>query len=55
METRRVADLLHISIKTVQVYCARIKQKLNLANASELLREAVLWQERQSRGDSSSA
>jgi DNA-binding NarL/FixJ family response regulator len=50
METRRVADLLHISIKTVQVYCARIKQKLNLSNASELLREAVLWQERQQSG-----
>ena len=30
-------------IKTVQEYCARIKEKLNLASATELLREAVRW------------
>jgi DNA-binding CsgD family transcriptional regulator len=40
-----VATSLHISIKTVQAYCARIKDKLNLANATELLREAVRWSE----------
>jgi DNA-binding NarL/FixJ family response regulator len=43
MDTRSVANMLHISIKTVQAYCARIKDKLNLANATELLREAVRW------------
>jgi len=41
IETRRIAESLHLSIKTVQAYCARIKDKLGLANASELLREAV--------------
>jgi DNA-binding NarL/FixJ family response regulator len=46
-ETRRIADSLGISIKTVQVYCARIKEKLNLANATELLREAIRWWESQ--------
>jgi DNA-binding NarL/FixJ family response regulator len=46
-ETRRVALSLNISIKTVQAYCARIKQKLGLANASELLREAVRWSDEQ--------
>ena len=45
-ETRRVAQVLGVSIKTVQAYCARIKEKLALANASELLREAVRWNER---------
>ena len=45
-ETRRVAQSLNVSIKTVQAYCARIKEKLELANASELLREAVRWNER---------
>jgi DNA-binding NarL/FixJ family response regulator len=45
-ETRRVAQVLGVSIKTVQAYCARIKEKLELANASELLREAVRWNER---------
>ena len=46
MDTRSVANRLQISIKTVQAYCARIKDKLNLANATELLREAVRWNER---------
>lgn len=45
-ETRRIAQVLGISIKTIQAYCARIKEKLALANASELLREAVRWHER---------
>jgi DNA-binding NarL/FixJ family response regulator len=45
LDTRSVANNLHISIKTVQAYCARIKDKLNLANATELLREAVRWSE----------
>ena len=41
--TRQIAEALHVSIKTVQAYCARIKEKLNLSSASELLREAVRW------------
>jgi DNA-binding NarL/FixJ family response regulator len=45
-ETRKIAHSLGVSIKTVQAYCARIKEKLELANASELLREAVRWHER---------
>ena len=45
MDTRTVATRLQISIKTVQAYCARIKDKLNLANATELLREAIRWNE----------
>jgi DNA-binding NarL/FixJ family response regulator len=43
--TRQIADLLRVSVKTVQAYCARIKEKLNLASATELLREAVRWHE----------
>ncbi len=45
LETRAVATRLQISIKTVQAYCARIKDKLKLANATELLREAIRWNE----------
>ena len=41
MKTREIAESLHISMKTVQVYCARIKEKLNLADATQLLREAM--------------
>lgn len=45
LDTRSVATRLQISIKTVQAYCARIKDKLNLVNATELLREAIRWNE----------
>jgi DNA-binding CsgD family transcriptional regulator len=36
-------------MKTVQAYCARIKQKLGLSSATELLREAVRWHEGQAK------
>jgi DNA-binding NarL/FixJ family response regulator len=49
-ETRRIAESLCISIKTVQVYCARIKEKLAIGNATELLREAVRWWENAGKG-----
>jgi DNA-binding NarL/FixJ family response regulator len=39
--TREIAERLRVSIKTVQAYCARIKEKLNLGSATELLREAM--------------
>ena len=45
MKTRDIAESLHISMKTVQVYCARIKGKLNLADVRQLLREAMRWHE----------
>ncbi|HTV61195.1 MAG TPA: response regulator transcription factor [Verrucomicrobiae bacterium] len=41
--TRQIAEDFHVSVKTVQEYCARIKEKLRLNNATELLREAVRW------------
>jgi DNA-binding NarL/FixJ family response regulator len=43
--TRRISDELHISIKTVQVYCMRIREKLGIADGVELMREAVRWVE----------
>ncbi len=43
--TRQIAEHLHVGFKTVQAYCARIKEKLKLANATELLREALRWYE----------
>jgi DNA-binding NarL/FixJ family response regulator len=45
--TRQIAEHLHIGFKTVQAYCARIKEKLNLTNVTELLREAIRWHEGQ--------
>ena len=44
-ETRQVAELMKISMKTVQAHCAHIKEKFKLTNAAELLREAVRWHE----------
>jgi len=48
--TRRIASDLGISIKTVQAFCARIKEKLGIATAPELVREAVRWVENENRG-----
>ena len=45
--TRQIADHLHVGFKTVQAYCARIKEKLQLANATELLRAAMQWNDNQ--------
>jgi DNA-binding NarL/FixJ family response regulator len=44
-ETRQVAEIMNVSMKTVQAHCAHIKDKFKLTNAAELLREAVRWQE----------
>lgn len=41
--TRQIADEINVSIKTVESYRARIKEKLNVDNATELLQQAVLW------------
>jgi len=45
--TREIAETLHLSTKTVQAYYVRIKEKLGLANANELMREAIRWVESQ--------
>jgi DNA-binding NarL/FixJ family response regulator len=45
--TRRIAEEMHVSVKTIQAFCARIKEKLKLFSATELLREAVRWHESQ--------
>ena len=46
--TPQIAETLGISLKTVQAYCARIKEKLGVASATELLREAVRFEEKHS-------
>ena len=44
--TRQIADKLGISIKTVQVHCGHIREKLGLPGATELYTVAVRWNER---------
>jgi DNA-binding NarL/FixJ family response regulator len=41
--TRRIADELHLGIKTVESYRSRIKEKLGLEDASQLVHQAVKW------------
>ncbi len=41
--TREIADDLGVSLKTVQTYCARIKEKLGLDDGQELARTAYSW------------
>ena len=43
--TSQIAEQLNISLKTVQAYSVRAKEKLGLSTAAELVREAILWQE----------
>jgi DNA-binding NarL/FixJ family response regulator len=42
-ETRHVAARLFVSVKTVETYRQRIKDKLDLAGAAELVKFAVEW------------
>jgi len=41
--TSEIATKLKISMKTVQAYNGRLKQKLDAANFNRLVRIAVLW------------
>ncbi len=41
--TRTIAEQLDLSVKTVETYQARIKEKLGLTSSHELIRAAVSW------------
>lgn len=41
--TRTISEKLHLSVKTVETYRSRIKEKLNLQSSTELLQRAVEW------------
>ena len=46
-KTKEIADDLHLSVKTVQTYCEHLKTKLQLRDATSLVRFAVQWAEAQ--------
>ncbi len=41
--TAQIAETLHLSVKTVETYRERIKDKLRLATAADLLKYAIDW------------
>src|SRR6185295_12756784 len=41
--TRQIADDLHLDMRTIETYRARIKEKLDLKDANELLQYAIRW------------
>jgi DNA-binding NarL/FixJ family response regulator len=41
--TSQIAEDLHLSLKTVQAYCARAKEKFGVNSLGELLRAAIRW------------
>lgn len=43
LSTRRIAENLHLGIKTVESYRGRIKEKLKLDDSSQLLQHAIQW------------
>ncbi len=48
--TRQIGEKLHLSVKTIETYRAHIKEKLNLADAAELLQYAIQWVTSQNKG-----
>ena len=49
LSTRDISSALGVSLKTVQTYCARIKEKLHLDDGQELARVAFRWHENRAR------
>ncbi|MDD5169197.1 MAG: response regulator transcription factor [Syntrophales bacterium] len=45
LSSNEIAGMLNLSIKTIGTYRERIKEKLHLNNAFELIRHAMLWVE----------
>ncbi len=43
LETKQVAKEMNVSVKTVEAYMARIKEKLGLGHINEFIHAAVTW------------
>jgi DNA-binding NarL/FixJ family response regulator len=41
--TRQIAEELHLDVKTIETHRSRIKEKLGLEDANDLLQQAILW------------
>jgi DNA-binding NarL/FixJ family response regulator len=49
LKASQIAKQLHLSTKTIETYRLRIKEKLNLPNAAELLQYSIKWAKSQDR------
>jgi DNA-binding CsgD family transcriptional regulator len=47
LSTREIADRMKLGVKTIGTYRDRVKQKLGIKTAPELIRRAVLWTEQE--------
>ena len=45
LRPQRISEELNLSVKTVETYYSRIKQKLRIRDASELLQMAIAWRD----------
>jgi DNA-binding CsgD family transcriptional regulator len=45
----QIAKKLHLSVKTIETYRGRLKEKLNLNSAVEILQYAIKWAKSQDR------
>jgi DNA-binding NarL/FixJ family response regulator len=45
--TRQISEQMNVGFKTIHAYCARIREKLNLANINELVFQAIRRHESQ--------
>lgn len=54
LATREIAERMKLGVKTIGTYRDRVKQKLGIKTAAELVREAVLWTEQEHSNSSNS-
>ncbi|HEX2861768.1 MAG TPA: helix-turn-helix transcriptional regulator, partial [Lacunisphaera sp.] len=46
--TREIANLLNLSVKTIDSYREHLKEKLSLSTGNDLVRHAIQWTKSQS-------
>ena len=47
LSTREIAERMNLGVKTIGTYRDRVKQKLGIKTAADLIRRAVLWTEQE--------
>jgi DNA-binding NarL/FixJ family response regulator len=49
LSVSKIAERLHLSVKTIETYRSRIKEKLEIADASQLLQYSIQWARNQNQ------